>query len=51
VADWKVIGVGAHGKLIVMFLSGDWTMLSTLGLSGTWSKSKDETLRCLAVDG
>lgn len=49
----EVIGVGAHGKLIVMFLSGDWTMLITLGLSGTWSKSKTKhcDVSLLMADG
>ena len=31
---------GAMGKLIVLFLSNDICILSTLGLSGTWTQSR-----------
>jgi len=38
--DIRLEYAGAMGKLIVLFLSNDICILSTLGLSGTWTQSR-----------
>ena len=45
----KIRGVGVHGKFIFFVLDDQWTIWSTLGMTGAWSREKAKHARIKLV--
>jgi formamidopyrimidine-DNA glycosylase len=46
--EWTPIGIhgaGVHGKFLFFLLEGEWSIWSTLGMSGTWTNDKNKHSR------
>jgi len=41
----KILGAGVHGKFIFMLLSHQWSLWSTLGMTGSWSDKSNKHSR------